>query len=106
MDNDDKVVVFGAKNSRNRKLPVWEGFEYIKTLKDVNGFSHNQKHLLEYSETNKYTISVMRVAEGKTALYNYFVDNADLKKFFKCCLDDKIKGEIVEIDKFNPEILA
>ena len=105
---NDKVTSFVARKEamKNRKLPVWEGFEYYKTTKDSNGFSFNYEHLQKYSRKNKYTISVLRQVEGKTCLYNYFVENADLGKFFKCCFDGKIEGEIIEIDKFNPEILA
>ena len=105
---NDKIAFFSARKDvlKNRRLPEWEGFQYMKTTKDVNGVSHNYEHFLKYSKSNKYTISVLRKVEGKTCLYNYFVENADLKRFFECCFNGKIEGEIIEIDKFNPEILA
>lgn len=105
---NNKIAFFGARKDvlKNRKLPEWEGFQYMKTIKDVNGVSHNFEHLQKYSKFNKYTITVLRKVEGRSCLYNYFVENVDLKRFFECCFDGKIEGEIIEIDKFNPEILA
>ena len=96
-----KKVLEGSKSNS-----LYEGFEYNKLAKDVNGFSLNFEHLKNYGSKNKYTISVLRKIKEKTFLYNYVVKNDDLPKFFKCYFDDKIEGEIIEIEKMNPENLA
>ncbi len=103
---NDKIAFFGTKKGelRTRKLPSWEGFEYYKTTKDVNGISFNYEHLSKFPE--KYVISVLRQVDKKTCLYNYFVENKDLKRFFQSCFDGKIEGEIIEIEKCKPETLA
>ena len=106
MDGNDKVAIFGAKKDSNRKLPMWEGFEYYKTIKDVNGISYDYDRLVKFSRKNRYVITVLRQVEKKVCLYNYLVPNEDLKKFFQCCFDGKIEGEIIEIEKRGPENLA
>ncbi len=95
-----------APVNHGRKLPVKEGFPYSILEHDINGFKFNDEHLKKYAQTNKYTVS-LAVKRGKdTFLYNYFVDNDSLKDFFKLCFEGKIEGDVIEIDKFNPEILA
>lgn len=103
---NDKVRMINERRGTARKLPVYEGFEYYKTIKDMNGFSFNHQHLMDFSRNIKYKITILRKVDKKTCLYNYFVENEDLKKFFKCCFDGKIEGEIIEIEKYNPENLA
>lgn len=96
----------GALVHHGRKLPTKEGFPYSILEYDINGFKFNDEHLRKYAQTNKYTIS-LAVKKGKdTFLYNYFVDNDYIEDFFKLYSEGKIEGDIIEIDKFNPEILA
>ncbi len=117
MDKEDKhvntkVAKFSKRENKTapihhgRKLPVKEGFPYSILEYDINGFKFNDEHLRKYAQTNTYTISLC-VKKGKdTFLYNYFVDNDCIGDFFKLYLEGKIEGDIIEIDKFNPEILA
>ncbi len=109
--NNEKIVVLNEKkkgrsaNSASDN-PWYEGFEYTKRTRDVNGFSLNFEHLKNYGEKNRYAISVLRKIKNKTYIYNYFVKNEELPKFFKCYFDGKIEGEIIEIEKLDPENLA
>ena len=89
-----------------KKLYLKEGFSYLVMKKDVNGFNFNSDHLREYSLELKYTITLALNEKGSTILHHYFVDGSNLKEFFKIYTEGKIEGDIIEIDKFNPEILA
>ena len=100
-----KITQFPGKKSGS-SVRHWEGFEYIKFTKDKNGISYRAEHLRDYSDMNKYTVTIMRTVDGKTVLYDYYVKNAELEKFFKCCFEGKIEGEIIEIAKCKPENLA
>ncbi|MBE7706110.1 MAG: hypothetical protein E7Z91_02545 [Cyanobacteria bacterium SIG30] len=105
----DKITEFPKnklKNPANKRLLNKEGFAYVSMLRDINGFDFNNEHLKKYSQTNKYTITIAVEEKNKTILHNYFVSNEDITKFFTLYNEGKIKGEIIEIDKFNPEILA
>lgn len=106
---ENKVADFSKKRGRiktSKKLLTNEGFTYIVINKDVNGFDFNKEHLKKYAMNNKYTITVAQDDNGKTVLRNYFVDNNDIMRFFKLFQEEKIKGEIIEIDKFDSGILA
>jgi hypothetical protein len=100
-----KITKFPGKKSGS-KLRNWEGFEYIKFTKDKNGISYRAEHLRDYSQGNKYAVTIMRTLGEQTVLYDYYVKNSELEKFFKCCFDGKIEGEIIEITKCAPENLA
>ena len=107
----EKIVVLNEKKKGRMadsaaQNPLYEGFEYTKLTRDVNGFSLNFEHLKNYGEKNRYAISVLRKIKNKTYIYNYFVKNEELSKFFKCYFDGKIEGEIIEVEKLDPENLA
>lgn len=98
-----KITQFPSKKSDFKR---YEGFEYVKFIKDTNGITLKAEHLRDYAEKNRYIITVMRTLNGTVCLYNFFVKNSELPKFIKCYFDGKIEGEIIEIEKQNPEILA
>ena len=91
---------------KNKKLSQKEGFFYRTMKKDVNGFKFKLEHLKNYAYDMKYTITLAQKEKDSTILQHYFVDGSDLKEFFKIYTEGKIEGDIIEIDKFNPEILA
>lgn len=105
-----KITQFDSRaksaGARAAKLKDYLGFEYIKLKKDVNGLEFCISHLREYAKEARYIISIGRKVKDSTFVYNFFVENAKLKDFFKAVLDGKIDGEIIEIDKLKPENLA
>ncbi len=106
---ESKVTDFSKKKAKRKgvkKLLNAQGFDYVVINKDVNGFDFNKNRLEKYSSKNKYTITVAEEEKGKIVLKNYFVENDDICKFFRLFQEEKIKGEIIEIDKFDSEILA
>lgn len=100
-----KITKFPDKKSGSG-LRSYEGFEYIKFKKDKNNISFNDKHLRDYADKNKYIITVMRRLNKEVFLYEYYVKNSDIERFFKTYFDGKIEGEVIEIEKSPPEILA
>ncbi len=103
-----KITRFDAKNNNKKiaQLKSYLGFEYIKLKKDVNGLEFNIEHLLEYSNKNRYNISIARKLENSTFVYNFFVEGSKLNLFFDAYFNGKIEGEIIDIDKLKPENLA
>lgn len=94
------------KVKRAPELKAYLGFEYVKLNKDVNGFEFSLSHLQKYANAVKYIIAISRQVEGKTFVYNFYVENSKIKEFFENYLNGKIEGEIIDIDKVNPENLA
>ena len=105
---DSKVTEFGKRKTEfnGKKILAHEGFPYVSLKNDVNGFKFREEHLKKYARQNKYTITVARKNKDEIVLDNYIIENEELVKFFKAFVEGKIEGEIIEIDKFNPEILA
>ncbi|GBF23085.1 hypothetical protein tpqmel_0489 [Candidatus Gastranaerophilus sp. (ex Termes propinquus)] len=101
----NKITQFPNRKS-NSILKSWEGFEYMKFKKDKNGNSFNTEHLRDYADKNKYVVSVLRQVGENSFLYDYYVKNSDIERFFKAYFDGKIEGEIIEIEKRAPENLA
>ena len=106
--SDNKITEFGKRKTEfnGKKILANEGFPYVSLKTDVNGFKFREEHLKKYAAQNKYTITVARKTKDEIVLDNYIVENEELKGFFKAFIEGKIEGEIIEIDKFNPEILA
>ena len=103
-----KITRFDTKNNTKKvaQLKSYLGFEYIKLKKDVNGLEFNIEHLLEYSNKNRYNISVARKVDNNTFVYNFFVEGSKLNLFFDAYFNGKIVGEIIDIDKLKPENVA
>ena len=116
MEDTDKKTsnkVTSFKKRENLKLTSFnknslqkEGFSYRTMKKDINGFEFKSEHLQEYALEMKYTVTLALKEKGKTILHCYFIEGEDLKKFFQYYIEGKIEGDIIEIDKYNPEILA
>jgi len=100
-----KITKFPTRK-QSGETRSYDGFEYIKSVKDKNGIRYNDEHLLEYADKNRYVITVMRIVDDEVRLYDFFVKNNDVERFFKSCFSGKIEGEIIEIEKCSPEILA
>lgn len=100
-----KNEIFAPKN-KLATIKNYLGFEYVKLEKDVNGISFKDKSLKDFRDDLKYTISIMRKIDEKIYLYEYFVSGFDLKKFFKACIDGKIEGEIIQIEKYIQDFPA
>ena len=92
--------------SLNKKSLQKEGFSFRTIKKDINGFEFKPEHLKEYASEIKYTITLALKEKENTILHCYSVEGEDLKKFFRYFIEGKIEGDIIEIDKHNPEILA
>ncbi len=105
---DSKITEFGKrkKEFNGKKILAHEGFPYVPLRCDVNGFKFREEHLKKYARQNKYTITIAKKIKGDIVLNNYIIENDEITKFFKAYIEGKIEGEIIEIDKFNPEILA
>lgn len=115
MKNNDKIKHFPIKktktgffNNKNRLAEIknFQGFEYVKLEKDVNGINFNKKSLEDFSFNLKYTISIMRDTNNGIFLYEYFIDGAELNKFFELYINGTIEGAIVQIEKHTPDNLA
>lgn len=106
MDEMEKINNKIARFPRKKSSLQRESFSYKVIKKDVNGLCFNFDHLKDYSLGIKYTITLALNEKDKTILHQYLVEGENLKDFFKACIDGKIEGDIIEIDKTNPEILA
>lgn len=102
---NSKVTRF-KKIEKTKNLVQNEDFQYKVIKRDVNGINFNIDHLKEYSLDLKYTITLALQEKERTILHNYSVEGGDLAKFFKYYAEGKIEGDIIEIEKINPEILA
>ena len=110
-DNHNNVREFIKPKSsehkkQNENTLEDNGFEYVLLDQDLNGFRFNLEHLQKYAQTNRYVISLTAIRGNKPCLKNYYVDNDDLERFFKLYSEGKITGDIIEIDKYNPEVFA
>ncbi len=112
---DDKIKHFptrkiktGFFNNKNKlaEIQSFEGFEYVKLKKDVNGISFNKKALEDFALNLKYTISIMKDTGNDVFLYEYFIDGSEINRFFKLYIDGTIDGAIVQIEKHTPDNLA
>ncbi|MBQ2611218.1 hypothetical protein IJF81_02370 [bacterium] len=113
-DEMKRKVIDIFSNHNNKELPdtvknpvkFYAGFNYVRIDKDTNGKKFNREHLLKYAEKCHYIVRVMRELGGEVLLYNYDVPGSDLYKFLKSFEDNKMDGEIIELDKYFPEDLA
>ncbi len=115
MKDNDKIKHFPIKkiktgffNNKNKLAEIknFQGFEYVKLKKDVNGISFNKKALEDFAFSLKYTISIMRDTNNGIFLYEYFINGEDFDNFFKLYIDGTIEGKIVQIEKHTPDNLA
>lgn len=110
MDKITKITPISRKNNESKtdsaKLKAYLGFEYIKLKKDVNGLDYNIDHLREFGKNQRYIITLARKINKDTFIYNFFVEGDKLTDFFKSCFNGKIEGDIIDIDKLQPENLA
>ncbi|MCR5261786.1 MAG: hypothetical protein K6C94_08110 [Candidatus Gastranaerophilales bacterium] len=114
MDNiDNKKVVniklkSGKINSAKSKSEIknFNGFDYIKSDKDLNGVPFIKENLIEYSQGCKYMVRVMREKKNKVYLYNYYVSQEALANFLIKFENGEFGGQIIEVEKYIPEELA
>ncbi len=115
MKDDDKIKRFPARriktgffNNKNKLAEIknFQGFEYVKLKKDVNGINFNKKALEDFAFNLKYTISIMRDINNNIFLYEYFIEGAELNRFFELYINGTIEGTIVQIEKHTPDNLA
>lgn len=109
-NGNKKILKFSAKpvktSNKKEKIGNFNGYEYIKTDKDLNGMPFIKESLIEYSLECKYIIRVMREKDKKIFLYNYYVQQEDLGKFFIKFENGEYDGQIIEVEKYIPEDLA
>lgn len=109
---DEKVVdIFKRHNSSDKKvkdksLKFFAGFNYVKLSKDVNGNPFIKQNLLDYAQTCRYIVRVMRELNNQVFLYNYDVDSDELFEFLKKFKENELNGQIIEIEKYITEDLA
>lgn len=115
MKDNDKIRHFpaikiktGFFNNKNKLAEIknFQGFEYVKLKKDVNGINFNKKSLEDFAYSLKYTVSIMRDTNNGIFLYEYFISGEELDRFFKLYIDGTIEGKIVQIEKHTPDSLA
>lgn len=98
----DNIVNFSDKKNN----PDFAGFEYVKLTRDSNGLKFKEDNLLEYAQNCRYIVRVMRTVNKEVCLYNFNVPSDKLYEFIKSFEDNKLKGTIIEIEKFIPKGLA
>lgn len=109
---DEKVVdIFKRHNSsenkvKDKNLKYFAGFNYVKLSKDVNGNPFVKQNLLEYAQTCRYIVRVMRELNNQVFLYNYDVNSDELFDFLKKFKENELNGQIIEIEKYITEDLA
>ena len=65
-----------------------------------------KKNLLEYAQSCRYLVRVMREMDNQVFLYNYDVNSDELFDFLKKIRENELNGQIIEIEKYNTEDLA
>lgn len=108
-DKSKKVIdIFLGRKSENKndKIRYFSGFNYVRLDRDSNGNYFVDSILDEYAEKQKYIISVKKMKNGHISLYNYEVEACRLLEFIGKFINKELDGEIVEIDKFQPDNLA
>ena len=96
---DKKIVnIFDKKNKSD-----FEGFEYVKLNRDSNGMKFTEEQLLEYAKSCHYIVRVMRTVNKEVCLYNFNVPSDRLSEFIKSFDNNKLKGEIIEVERFIPK---
>ena len=109
---DEKVVnLFKKHNSSGKKIndenmKYFAGYNYVKLSKDSNGNPFIKKNLLEYAQTCRYIVRVMRELGNQVFLYNYDVSADDLFDCLKKIRENELSGEIIEIERYSTEDLA
>jgi len=113
MDNFDNIKVVninksGKVNSSKNKAEIknFNGFDYMKSDKDLNGVPFIKENLIEYSEGCKYMVRVMREKNNKVYLYNYNIPQDALANFLIKFEIGEYDGKIIEVEKYIPEELA
>lgn len=97
----DKAADFGEE-----KVKFFQGFNYVRLDKDLNGKLFKEDALLEYAEKCQYIVRVMREKENHIALYNYKVPHDRIIEFVSKFSNNQLNGRIIEIEKYIPEDLA
>lgn len=112
-DEFDKKVVdlFKKHNSSDKKfsdgsMKYFAGYNYVKLSKDANGNPFLKKNLLEYAQTCRYIVRVMREMGNQVFLYNYDVSSDELFEFLNKFQLNELNGQIIEIEKYTTEDLA
>ena len=109
---DEKVVdIFKRHNISDKKVTdenmrFFAGYNYVKLSKDNNGNPFIKKNLLEYAQTCRYIVRVMRELGNQVFLYNYDVASSDLFDFLKKFKENELSGTIIEVEKYTTEDLA
>ena len=95
-----------AKHNKKGTVKNFNGVSYVKLSKDLNGNPFQKNALLEYSQTCRYIVRVMRELDNQVFLYNYDIASDELFDFLNRFKVGSLNGKIIEIDKYNTEDLA
>lgn len=95
-----------SQKNASKMTEIYEGFHFVKMDKDINGHSFSEENLLEYAKGCHYIVRVMKKMDKKIYLYNYEVPSKRLLEFLSKLEANKLNGEIIEIDKYRPEIIV
>lgn len=101
-ENNGNVINFFKHQTNSGKM----GYPFVKLIKDTNGNFFSEKYLREYAKKVHYIVTVMRQNETAVTLYKYNVPQVSLIDFLNDLKNNKIEGEIVDIEKYIPEDLA
>lgn len=108
--DNKKVLKFSTrtKSVGNKKPDIQEfqGFEYIKMDKDLNGTPFIKESLEEYAASCRYMVRVMREINNKVCLYNYYIPQDKLCLFLTKIENGDFDGQVIEVEKYIPEDLA
>ena len=93
-------------DKENSRVKFFNGFNYVRLDKDVNGNFFKEDNLLDYASKCQYIVRVMKEKDGHVALYNYKVPHDRIIEFISKFANNELSGKIIEIDKYVPENLA
>ncbi len=107
---NDKILKFSNrpihKYGNKAEIKNFQGFDYVKMEKDLNGTPFIRESLQEYANECKYMIRVMREENNKVFLCNYYVPQERLCEFLTKIENKEFDGQVIEVEKYIPEDLA
>ncbi len=108
--NNKNILKFSnrAKSVGSKKSGIkeFQGFEYIKMDKDLNGTPFIKESLEEYADSCRYMVRVMREKDKKVCLYNYYIPQDSWCMFLTKIENGEFDGRVIEVEKYIPEDLA
>jgi hypothetical protein len=114
MSEDIKNKVINMFNRHNNDLPqetdekikFFAGFNYVKLKRDADGKKFVPSKLEAYAKKCHYIVTIMKIIDNETCLYNYDIKNEDLPAFMRALENNVLTGKLIEIKKYIPEELA